>query len=79
MEASRGKIEFRVVSAACLEGPGLRVPVFLLGPGLWAEPEVSKLKQQGGEPVLVPTQGKLDQTAQETNSVFQHHGRLVGQ
>ena len=29
VEASRGKIEFRV-----LEGPGLRVPVFLLGPGL---------------------------------------------
>lgn len=34
---------------------------------------------QGGELSLHPTQGKLDQTAQEINSIFQHHGRLVGQ
>lgn len=39
----------------------------------------SKLEQQGGKPSLVPTQGKLDQTAQEINLIFQHHGRLAGQ
>lgn len=48
-------------------------------PGLRAEPEASKFEQQGGEPSLVSAQGKLDQTAQEINSIFQHHGRLVGQ
>lgn len=39
----------------------------------------SKLEQPGGELSLVPTQGKLELTAQEINAIFQHHGRLVGQ
>jgi hypothetical protein len=39
----------------------------------------SKLEQSEGEHGLVPTQGKLDQTAQEISAIFQLHGRFTGQ